>query len=90
GGYHSLGLQSDGSLWVWGRNLEYQLGDGTTLGKNVPTCIEGGNTWTAVAGGVYHSVGIRSDGTLWSWGGNSYGQLGDGTNVTRYVPTQIG
>ncbi|MDH3974712.1 MAG: hypothetical protein OEV42_10585 [Deltaproteobacteria bacterium] len=30
GSFHSIGLQSDGSLWAWGYNGYGQLGDGTT------------------------------------------------------------
>lgn len=31
GGYHTLALRSDGTLWAWGWNGSGQLGDGTTF-----------------------------------------------------------
>src|SRR5439155_12725194 len=33
GGYHSLALLDDGSLWSWGDNDVRQLGDGTTTNR---------------------------------------------------------
>ncbi len=36
---HVLAIRADGTLWAWGRNHRGQLGDGTTVNKNVPTQI---------------------------------------------------
>lgn len=90
GGYHSIGLKTDGTLWAWGSNNYGQLGDGTTIGKNTPTQIGTGNNWVKIAAGSYYSVGLKADGTLWAWGDNYDGQLGNGTNVSKNTPTQVG
>ena len=37
GFYHNLGVKSDGSMWAWGGNHRYQLGDGTTVSR-MPEC----------------------------------------------------
>ena len=92
GGYHSLFLKSDGSLWAMGNNGEGELGDGTTdndnYNTNLPEQIVAGNV-TAIDGGGYHSLFLKSDGSLWGMGDNEYGQLGDGTYNTTDLPEQI-
>jgi hypothetical protein len=84
-------MKRDGSVWTWGFNIEGQLGDGTTVSKNVPTRI----TLTDIAKWPItmfsgHNFVLKNDGTLWSWGYNYYGQLGDGTTVDKYVPAKMG
>jgi alpha-tubulin suppressor-like RCC1 family protein len=79
GGYHSLGIRSNGTAWVWGNNYLGQLGDYTTYCISSPVSVVGGFTdWCQVSAGTYHSLGVRSNGTAWAWGSNSYGKLGDG------------
>ncbi|MEW6571243.1 MAG: hypothetical protein AB1390_08750, partial [Nitrospirota bacterium] len=36
GGFHTVALKSDGSVWTWGRNNYGQLGSGTNADSNVP------------------------------------------------------
>lgn len=40
GGYHSVVLLSDGTLWVWGANSTGQLGDGTTTSRSAPVQVQ--------------------------------------------------
>ncbi len=87
GGYHTVGLKSDGTLWTWGRNPYGQLGDGTTVDKYSPTQVGSATNWSAVAAGRHHTASLRSDDTLWVWGHNDYGQLGDGTTSNKITPT---
>ncbi len=91
GSYHSLAINSDGTLWAWGRNnQDGQLGDGTIIDKNAPVKIGLSTNWAKVAAGAVHSLGIKTDGTLWAWGANDFGQLGDGTTIKKTNPVQIG
>lgn len=83
GFYHSLALQTDGTMWSWGGNSFGQLGDGTTTNRSTPVQVPGLTEVTAVGGGGNHSLAARFDGTVWAWGWNAYGQLGDASTATR-------
>jgi alpha-tubulin suppressor-like RCC1 family protein len=39
GGWHSLALKSDGTVWAWGHNYSGQLGNGTNIDSNVPVQV---------------------------------------------------
>jgi alpha-tubulin suppressor-like RCC1 family protein len=89
GGYHTLAIKSDGTLWNWGKNVDGQLGDNSVTHRSSPVqTTAGGTTWKTVAGGGYHSIAIKTDGSLWTWGGNYRGKLGDGTQNHRSSPVQ--
>ena len=89
GGMFSLFLKSDGSLWATGRNVESQLGDGTSVQSITrPKQILAGGVTTIAAGGG-HSLLLMSDGSLWVMGYNYYGALGDGTYINANIPKQV-
>jgi alpha-tubulin suppressor-like RCC1 family protein len=61
GGYHTVAIKTDGTLWVWGRNSSGQLGINNTTDKNTPvTTILGGTNWKSVACGQNHIAAIPS------------------------------
>jgi alpha-tubulin suppressor-like RCC1 family protein len=90
GAEHSFGIQSDGTLWGWGRNSDGQLGDGTNVHRKTPIQIGTSSNWESITASQPHTVGIQSDGTLWAWGWNGYGELGDGTFIQKNIPVQVG
>ena len=89
GGWHSLGVRSDGTLWSFGQNNYGQLGIGNTTQQSSPVQITGISNVTQVSAGNSHSVALKADGTVWAWGINNGGQLGDGSFVNRSVPVQV-
>jgi alpha-tubulin suppressor-like RCC1 family protein len=87
GGYHTVAIKTDGTLWTWGRNTSGQLGDNTIINRSTPvTTFAGGTDWKQVSGAGYFTAAIKTDGTLWTWGRNTNGQLGDNTIINRSTP----
>ncbi|MFP2906090.1 MopE-related protein [Pyxidicoccus sp. 3LFB2] len=90
GGYHTVALKTDGTVWTWGRNLHGQLGSGTSGVSSVPVQVVGLTNVAAIAAGWWHTVALRRDGTVWAWGYNLYNQLGIGrTTYDRSTPVQV-
>ena len=87
GEYHSLFLTTAGDVYACGWNTNGQLGDGTTVDKDVPTHITG--DVSGIAAGYSHSMFISTAGHAYACGYNDKGQLGDGTTVAKDVPTSI-
>jgi alpha-tubulin suppressor-like RCC1 family protein len=95
GSHHSIAVTTNGRVYAWGRNSNRELGDGTTISKNIPYDItskfslESDVKITSLYLGILHSLALTSDGRVFSWGPNSKGQLGDGTTTERIVPNEI-
>jgi alpha-tubulin suppressor-like RCC1 family protein len=92
---HTGAIKTDGTLWLWGFNLDGQLGNGSS-GTDSLIPFEtslGGTNWKQVSCGRRNTAAIKTDGTLWLWGANGQGQLGNGTNVgpvTTPIQTSTG
>jgi alpha-tubulin suppressor-like RCC1 family protein len=85
----TLAIKTDGTLWVWGRNINGLLGLGNTTSYSSPKQVGALTTWLKVAG-AYWIIAVKTDGTLWSWGRNNNGQLGLGNTTNYSSPKQIG
>lgn len=85
-----LALAGDGTVWSWGNNSDFQLGQGTSVSQNpTPHQIPNFGGVAAVEAGVNHSVALKTDGSVWTWGGNTDGQLGDGTTTMHLPPARV-
>jgi alpha-tubulin suppressor-like RCC1 family protein len=88
GSDHSVGIKSDGTLWLWGSGGAGRLGDNTVLSKSSPIqTISAGTNWRKVSAGSRNTGGIKTDGTLWMWGQGGFGQIGNGA-TSRSSPVQ--
>jgi len=63
GGFHTLGLNDDGTVVAWGQNAYGQA----TVPAGLPRA-------KGVAAGQQHSAVLTADGTVIAWGNNNYGQ----------------
>ena len=71
-------IKSDGTLWMWGRSDQGQLGQNDTADYSSPVQIPGTN-WSRMLTKYSHAsqdiglIATKTDGTLWSWGNNTNG-----------------
>jgi len=80
-------IKTDGSLWIWGRGNEGQLGTNDTTTRSTPvTTFAGGNNWKSVSVGENHVAALKTDGTLWTWGSGADGRLGNFATTNRSTP----
>jgi alpha-tubulin suppressor-like RCC1 family protein len=89
GGFHSLFLKSDGTVWASGDNSYGQLGDSTVASSSFPIQVPSLSGIIAIAAGETFSVFLKNDSTVWNCGRNNGGQLGDGTTDDKHAPSQI-
>ena len=85
---HTLGIQTNSTLWTWGLNTSGQLGLNDTINRSSPIQI-GTSSWSMITAGLYHSAGITVDNKLFIWGNNEFGQLGLNDKIFRSNPVQI-
>jgi alpha-tubulin suppressor-like RCC1 family protein len=85
---HTVALKNDGTVWAWGLNSSYQLGDGTSTQRLTPVKVNGISDVASVVAGYYHTIALKNNGTVWGWGSNNTGQLGNGTTGVQTTPSQ--
>ena len=76
---HTIALDVNQKLWVWGSNEQSQLGiDSDIKIQKTPIGLDNLPNIQFIAVGYFHSVIIDIDGNAWLWGDNEHGQLGCG------------
>jgi hypothetical protein len=95
GSNNSSALSSHGRVFMWGYNVNGQLGNGSTTNIVTPTEITSAFSLTAgdkiisLSLGYYHSSALSLNGRVFMWGNNGHGNLGDDTFTARSTPTEI-
>lgn len=82
GGWHTMCVTEDCTLWAWGENEFGQLGLGDFDKRSQPVCVM--EEVKLACAGEYQSFVIKKDHTLWGWGLNDSGTLLD---ADRYCHT---
>ena len=86
---HTLAVDATLHPWAAGRNVERQLGDGSTVSRTEFVPVYNLDGVVALAAGDYHSLAIRIDGSVWAWGTNIRGQVGEGAGARTPFPVEV-
>lgn len=82
GDVHSVALDLNARVWVWGEGSSGQLGIGGTARTNTPTMVTNIANVVAISAGGFHTVALTSDQTVWTWGDSGGPALGRGGDYT--------
>ena len=84
--YHSLCLDKQRRVWVFGNGLCGALGLGDNITKYIPVLNPYLENIVQVSAGGYYSLCLDKNGRVWVFGFNGTGQLGLGDKNDRSVP----
>ena len=83
-------LTSIGQVRCWGRNVNGNLGDGTTTSRSDQSpAIPIATGASSIATGWAAACALLSVGKMHCWGNNFYGQLGNGTMTNSSIPVDV-
>jgi len=85
-GSHTMAIKTDGSLWGWGDNANWQLGDGTAIERHNPTWIM--NNVVEVSTSSRKTTAICSNYQLWGWGFGYVPDVWNG-NLPQIIPHPV-
>lgn len=87
-------VKNDGTLYGWGYNGDYNLGNGGTTNGTIPMPIANGSlagkTVIRAFGSYLGAFALCDDGTLHAWGNaTTYGHLGTASFAIQTTPKQV-
>jgi alpha-tubulin suppressor-like RCC1 family protein len=87
----SFALKNNGTLWAWGGNNSFLLGDSSVSVWQTPTQRFPDTDWKTISAGFAHVLALKTNGTLWAWGNAGDGERGIDPNSSyvNSVPNQI-
>lgn len=94
GGAHNAAVDTQGAVWVWGVNMDGQLGTGNCLPQKTPFKLAkedvfAGEAIKTTACGILHTLAVSEQGGVWAWGNGLYGKLGTDTTQECLSPCKI-
>jgi alpha-tubulin suppressor-like RCC1 family protein len=85
--YSTVGLRSDGSVWIWGRRFS-NLFDNQQADMPVRSKITL-DGWKSISSSNHHLLLLHRNGTVWSGGTGVFGELGLGGGQAIFPIQQI-
>jgi len=91
GGFSTLALKSDGTVWFLGETtLQHPTPHGTPNPVSAPVRVPGLSGIDAISAGHRHYLVLDTDtGNLYAWGHNGSGQVGDGGLLDVTTPQLV-
>ena len=91
GGYSTLALKSDGTVWMLGETtVQHTTPHGTPNPISTPVQVAGLSGIDAIAAGHRHYLALDADtGNLYAWGHNGSGQVGNGGLLDVTTPVLV-
>ena len=82
---NSYAIRSDGALFVWGWNGNYELGLGDTIARSSPVQLSSaGISYTLINTKTNNTTFFGGNGFILATGSNTAGMLGIGNTLNRY------
>ena len=85
---HNVALDSNGNVWTWGRNNNYQIGN-TRENQYTPYKVSNLPKVIKIAAGNNNTMVITENNELYAWGLNAYGDLGLGIYTNKVLPKKV-
>ena len=85
---HNVALDSNGNVWTWGRNNDYQIGN-TRASQYTPYKVSNIPKVIKISAGNNNTMVITENNELYAWGLNAYGDLGLGTYTNKVLPKKV-
>ena len=77
-GSHTVILKANGTVWSYGSNSSYELGNGNSKSTDIPVQVKfpENTVIKQIAVGNTHNLALDINGNVWGWGANSNNALG--------------
>lgn len=88
---HSCGIRAPGALYCWGRNTQFQIGQGSAEPQQyrAPQRVGSDTDWAEVSAGQNNSCARKRNGSMYCWGDIASGTLAVGDALPRSTPTLV-